>query len=175
MAHSEVEKVKQEELDVADDIPAVWPTESERLDRPRSQPREDSVDQELVDAVPALWTSEHDHKQSTTHHRCPTVGIPIAQLHNHYGREVSKFETPTPTPASRSSPKHATRRSVGRRSSLEHELLFPVEVGQPTQRQKRAAFCTRPEAAPRCGEHVQVTSGGGKPEVCNCWSEGTDW
>ncbi|KAK4550435.1 hypothetical protein LTR36_000013 [Oleoguttula mirabilis] len=175
-AHSEIEKVKQEDLDVADDIPAVWPTQIDVTSRPSSQPDE-MDDPALVDGVFDLEISEHDHRQSNTHHRCPSVGIPIAQLHNHFGREVSRFETPPAThpPCPPTAPRHANRRSIARRrSSLEHELMFPVEVGQPTQRQKGAARCSRPEAALGCGEHVVVVSGGGKAEVCHC-SSGADW
>ncbi|KAI7123404.1 hypothetical protein KC352_g32541, partial [Hortaea werneckii] len=66
-SNAEIERVIEEELEIADDIPAPWPLEFEEASPP-----------------------------NRNHHRSPTIAIPVADLRNHHGKRISHFELPSP-------------------------------------------------------------------------------
>ncbi|RMX85667.1 hypothetical protein D0869_03652 [Hortaea werneckii] len=66
-SNAEIERVIEEELEIADDIPAPWPSEFEEASPP-----------------------------NRNHHRSPTIAIPVTDLRNHHGRRISHFELPSP-------------------------------------------------------------------------------
>ncbi|RMY71481.1 hypothetical protein D0862_14602 [Hortaea werneckii] len=66
-SNAEIERVIEEELEIADDIPAPWPLEFEEASPP-----------------------------NRNHHRSPTIAIPVTDLRNHHGRRISHIELPSP-------------------------------------------------------------------------------
>ncbi|KAI7161903.1 hypothetical protein KC349_g2416 [Hortaea werneckii] len=66
-SNAEIERVIEEELEIADDVPAPWPSEFEEASPP-----------------------------NRNHHRSPTIAIPVTDLRNHHGRRISHFELPSP-------------------------------------------------------------------------------
>ncbi|KAI7363021.1 hypothetical protein KC354_g6831 [Hortaea werneckii] len=66
-SNAEIERVIEEDLEIADDIPAPWPSEFEEASPP-----------------------------NRNHHRSPTIAIPVTDLRNHHGRRISHFELPSP-------------------------------------------------------------------------------
>ncbi|RMZ05003.1 hypothetical protein D0862_05127 [Hortaea werneckii] len=66
-SNAEIERVIEEELEIADDIPAPWPSEFEEASPP-----------------------------NRNHHRSQTIAIPVTDLRNHHGRRISHFELPSP-------------------------------------------------------------------------------
>ncbi|KAI6912924.1 hypothetical protein KC318_g19415, partial [Hortaea werneckii] len=164
-SNAEIERVIEEELEIADDIPAPWPSEFEEASPP-----------------------------NRNHHRSPTIAIPVTDLRNHHGRRISHFELPSPKspPAQTARPpandpinppteKHPTReqhphttarergahypralppklmnpnvtqeantprppKAVRKAARQEQDpLQFPLEVEAPSQVEKAGAWCT---------------------------------
>ncbi|KAI7522563.1 hypothetical protein KC331_g19168, partial [Hortaea werneckii] len=162
-SNAEIERVIEEELEIADDIPAPWPSEFEESSPP-----------------------------NRNHHRSPTIAIPVTDLRNHHGRRISHFELPSPksppaqtarppandpinpqTEAQEHQPHTTARRGAGHypRASIppiisnpnvtqeantprppkavrkaarqeQDPLQFPLEVEAPSQVEKAGAWCT---------------------------------
>ncbi|KAK5129969.1 hypothetical protein LTR08_002686 [Meristemomyces frigidus] len=157
-----VERVIAEDLDLADDIPAIWTPESGG-ERHAESPLD-------ADAGVVLWgldyggeavedTHHHHHRRRPS--QSPSPPSPLAQqllvMQNHFGRGVSRFCIP---PSSSSASQHAGFAGV-RRSSLDQEFLFPheIECEAEARRQKGIA---RPAGVVRRGEAGGLVRGGGE-------------
>ncbi|KAI7179747.1 hypothetical protein KC316_g14875 [Hortaea werneckii] len=187
-SNAEIERVIEEELEIADDIPAPWPSEFEEASPP-----------------------------NRNHHRSPTIAIPVTDLRNHHGRRISHFELPSPksppktarppdnyptnpqtgeqpTAATQDHEPHTTARGGGhypraipptirnpnvqtptqeantprppkavRKAARQEQdpLQFPLEVEAPSQAEKAGAWCTACTSPSSTGNTVRRGGTGG--------------
>ena len=110
--------------------------------------------------------------QSRRQSSAPSIVLPSLNLHKHFGHEELSFGSPV---SAEILPEPVSKPHLRRGESLEHDVLFKVELEESDVSDVACSCVPTPASAQQFGLiEGEVADVGGAPGICRCGSDHVD-